>query len=190
MLISLGLLLVAAKASVSDPSSSTLVTIAVVTGVIAMAVGALLIYKSLRANAEAEALRVLSMSNVDEMSGIEFEEFVSELLHAQGYTIRLTPINDFGVDIIARRDGESTAIQTKRYAKPVGLGAVQQVYAGMAQHRCTQCMVVTNSQYTSGAIRLAEVNHCRLVNRDELARWMATLDSTPRRDTPQQMNPL
>lgn len=112
------------------------------------------------------------MSDVDGLSGLEFEQYVSELLFVQGYAVQLTPINDFGVDVIARKDGVCIAVQTKRYSKPVGLRAVQEVCGGMAQHRCTQTMVVTSNYFTPKAQQLAKTNNCRLVDRDELARWV------------------
>ncbi|HEY4160988.1 MAG TPA: restriction endonuclease [Candidatus Saccharimonadales bacterium] len=114
------------------------------------------------------------MSDVDNLSGLEFEDYVSGLLSAQGYVVRLTPINDFGVDVIALRDNIRTAVQTKRYSKPVGLRAVQEVCGGMVQHHCTRTMVVTSNYFTPKAKQLAKTNGCRLVDRDELARWVSS----------------
>jgi restriction system protein len=187
ILIALGLIVVALTASESN--SLVLVIFTIVIVIVAAIATWIFVYKSLAANAKNKTLLALSMSDVDDMSGLEFERYIGELLRTQGYKVRFTPVNDFGVDVIATKDAVSIAIQTKRYSKSVGLRAVQEAYTGMAQHHCTESMVVTNNRFTSQAIRLAKVNRCKLVDRDELARWAATLDSTPRWDVPQRIDP-
>jgi restriction system protein len=185
-LVVLGLIVVALVAPTPDSPVFVIFTLVIA---IAVAIAIVLfVYKSFAVNAENKALLALSMSDVDDMSGSEFEQYVGELLRTQGFQIRFTPINDFGVDVIARKNGVSIAVQTKRYSKPVGLRAIQEAYAGMAQHHCTESMVVTNNRFTSQAVRLAEVNHCKLVDRNELARWATVLDSTPRWDAPKRMS--
>ena len=47
-----------------------------------------------------------SMLAVDAMTGLEFERYVAALLKRQGFTrIKLTERYDWGVDIIAHKDG-------------------------------------------------------------------------------------
>ena len=67
----------------------------------------------------------------DDMDGFEFEELTCDILVANGFEIAESTQNsgDFGVDVIAQRDGIIYAIQCKRYNGPVGIDAVQQVYA-------------------------------------------------------------
>jgi restriction system protein len=177
-LVVLGLIVVALVAP--TPASSVFVIFTVVIAIAVVIAIGVFVCRSFVANAEDKVLLALSMSDVDNMSGLEFEQYVGELLRTQGFKIKLTPINDFGVDVIARKNGVLIAVQTKRYSKPVGLRAVQEAYTGMAQHHCTESMVVTNNRFTSQAVRLAEVNHCKLIDRNELAHWATMLDSTPR----------
>ena len=108
---------------------------------------------------------------VDEMAGVDFEHYVAAVLRGVGYTVEVTKASgDFGVDLIATKDGVRTAVQCKRQARAVNGSAVQQVVAGAAVHDCTATMVVTNHRYTPAAERLAEVHGCLLVDRVRLAR--------------------
>lgn len=116
-------------------------------------------------------IHLASLAEVDVMNGLEFEEYVAELLDRHGYrNISLTEPIDYGVDIIAERNGERWGVQTKRYAGPVSEYAVKQVVAGLKVYRCDRAMVITNSVYTSRAIKLAKSNQCVLVGRVELGR--------------------
>lgn len=108
---------------------------------------------------------------VDAMGGVEFEHYVAAVLRGRGYEIEFTrATGDFGVDLIATRDGERTAVQCKRAARAVNGAAIQQVVAGAAVHDCTATMVVSNHRYTRAAEQLAEVHGCVLVDRTRLAR--------------------
>ena len=75
---------------------------------------------------------------------------------------------DFGVDVLAYRDGISFAIQCKRYNYDVGIEAVQQVYAGRAFYECHVAMVLTNQYFTPAARKLADKIGVVLWDRDML----------------------
>ena len=78
------------------------------------------------------------MTAIDGMSGVEFEGYVAARLRRAGWQVRLTPaVGDYGVDLIAEKDGQSVAIQCKRHSKSVGVAAVQQVVSGALHHGCT-----------------------------------------------------
>jgi restriction system protein len=109
------------------------------------------------------------MTEIDTMSGLEFEKYVAALLKQQGYTnIKLTEKFDYGVDIIAHKDGVRWGIQTKRYSGLCKKAAVEQVVAGLKYYHCNKAMVVTNSTYSKQAKILAAVNECVLVDRRAL----------------------
>src|SRR5438270_2401141 len=77
------------------------------------------------------------MAAIDDMSGGEFEEFVAAQLRTSGWGVASTAsTGDYGVDLIAKKNGTCMAVQCKRLAKDVGVAAVQQVVAGALQHRC------------------------------------------------------
>jgi restriction system protein len=112
------------------------------------------------------------MAAIDQMSGVEFEEFVAAQLRTVGWSVtRTASTGDYGVDLIAKRNGACMAVQCKRQAKAVGVAAVQQVVAGALQHRCNQTVVVSNRGFTKAARQLATTHCCRLVGREQVQIW-------------------
>lgn len=91
------------------------------------------------------------------MDGHDFEYFVAEIFSKNGFSnvIVTRGSGDFGVDVVAEKEGERYAIQCKRYSSPLGLAPIQEVYAGMPYYQCTKGMVVTNSSFTAAACELA-----------------------------------
>lgn len=158
--------------------------LAAVTGVLALVWGwrAVLAWLDHRRRARLDALyRSSGQAAVDAMTGVEFERYVAAVLRGVGYDVGITrATGDFGVDLIAVRDGVRVAVQCKRQARPVSGSAVQQVVAGAAVHDCTATMVVSNHRYTRAAQHLADVHGCTLVDRVKLAR----LARAPRRQVP------
>ena len=125
-----------------------------------------------RHEARRDALyRASGQAAVDAMDGVDFEHYVAAVLRGAGFTVEVTrATGDFGVDLIAARDGVRTAVQCKRQSRAVSGAAIQQVVAGAAVHDCTATMVVTNHSYTRAATQLAEVHGCVLVDRVRLGR--------------------
>lgn len=118
-------------------------------------------------------VRALEIADVDNMAGISFEHYVQKLLTHQGYTAKVTQAsNDLGTDIIAERDGIKYSIQVKRQEKPVSRRAISDALGGRDYYCCDRAMVITNSHFTEGAIKMASSTKCVLVNREILARWI------------------
>lgn len=141
---------------------------------IILAVGlAALTFAFYLADKRRQALRLLDMAHVDIMTGLEFERWCGEQLRQRGYKVTFTPINDYGVDIVARRDGVRTAVQVKRYKRALDQKPVREAVAGMLQYKCTRSMVITNSYFTAAAKVLAHTNNCELIDREKLAQWLA-----------------
>lgn len=118
---------------------------------------------------KASCKRALKGVNFNNMSGLEFEEFTTNLYEAMGYTATKTKASgDFGADVILQKRGEITVVQCKRYNGPVGLEAVQQVVAARAIYKAKNMIVITNSTYTKAAQTLAQANKVQLIDGDEL----------------------
>jgi restriction system protein len=114
-----------------------------------------------------------SMTAIDGMSGVEFEGYVAARLRRAGWQVRFTPaVGDYGVDLIAEKDGQSVAIQCKRHGKSVGVAAVQQVVSGALHHGCTRSLVVSNQEFTTAARQLAYTHRCQLIGRRALQAWV------------------
>lgn len=113
------------------------------------------------------------MTAIDGMSGVEFEGYVAARLRRAGWQVRFTPaVGDYGVDLIAEKDGQSVAIQCKRLGKSVGVAAVQQVVSGALHHGCTRSLVVSNQEFTTAARQLAYTHRCQLIGRRALQAWV------------------
>ena len=88
--------------------------------------------------------------------GFAFEEFVCGVLIQNGYKAETTvKSGDFGVDVIAEKDGIRYAVQCKLSANPVSLKAVQEVYAAMAHYKCNIGIVAATNTFTKSAEELA-----------------------------------
>jgi len=136
---------------------------------IAVIVGLVIITKlCIRLNKSRRLYRS-DKAHIDNMTGLEFEKYVANLLRIKGYrNVRLTEKYDLGVDIIATRDGITWGIQVKRYSGLVKADAVRQVVTALRKYNCDRAMVVTNSTYSKTAQELARYNDCVLVDKDIL----------------------
>lgn len=111
------------------------------------------------------------LTQVDTMDGLEFEKYIANVLKHQSYTnIKLTEKYDYGIDIIAVKDGIRWGIQVKRYSGLVKANAIRQVVTGLSFYNCDRAMVITNSVFSKVAVKLANSNDCILIDRSGLAR--------------------
>lgn len=110
--------------------------------------------------------RFAQRKNIDVMNGLEFEHYCAGLLRKNCFhNVSLTEKYDFGVDIIAEKDGKRWGIQAKRYSGLVKADAVRQAVTGLKLYDCDRVMVITNSAYSIVAQRLATGNDCVRVDR-------------------------
>jgi len=96
-------------------------------------------------------------SDIDLMEGHDFEYFCAGLLKKNGFLdVEVTKgSGDYGIDILAEKDGISYAIQCKCYGVPVGVKAVQEAYAGRDYYDCMVGAVLTNQYFTTPAVEAA-----------------------------------
>lgn len=92
------------------------------------------------------------------LDGHQFEYFCAELLKGNGFTnVKVTQgSGDQGVDILAIKEGVRYAVQCKNYSSSLGNTPIQEVNAGKQLYNCHVGVVMTNSTFTQGAIKLAE----------------------------------
>jgi len=125
-------------------------------------------FKEQHKRKKTENLRAVDCSN---MTGVEFEAHVSRILSQRGFTdIRFTPAtNDQGADLLAKKDGRTIVVQTKRYSCPVGNSAVQEAISALKFYSGDEGWVVTNSTFTYSAKQLAQRAGIRLIDGHEFA---------------------
>jgi len=96
---------------------------------------------------------------VESMSGIDYEDYCARILQEAGWEVEATVASgDQGVDLIAMIEDIRVCIQCKRYSKPVGNKAVQEIVAGMTHWNGTHAVVVSNAGFTKAAQKLAKIN--------------------------------
>lgn len=115
------------------------------------------------------SLLIDQIYEIDLMDGVQFENYLALLFHSRGYSVLPTKISgDFGADLILKKSGKCIVVQAKRYSKPVGLKAVQEVNSAIKVYKAHEAWVVTNNEFTKSAITLARANDIRLIGRKEL----------------------
>ena len=107
---------------------------------------------------------------LDEMEGLDFEYYCAELLRNRGFIEgEVTKSSgDYGIDILAEKEGVTYAIQCKRYNGPVGVKAVQEAYAGRDFYDRMVGCVLTNQYFTQPAVDAAQKLKILLWDRDYL----------------------
>jgi hypothetical protein len=106
----------------------------------------------------------------------EFEHFVGELWESQGWETEVSQgSNDMGVDVVATKENglmdQKAVIQAKRYSdgNKVGRPKIQQYYTLKEQDTdADAAVVVTTSEFTSGAEDWASEHNVKLVDADDL----------------------
>ncbi len=95
---------------------------------------------------------------MDELEGHEFEYYCADLLKKQGFLdVEVTKgSGDFGADILAEKDGVTYAFQCKCYDKPIGVHAIEEIYAGRDYYDRMVGVVMTNQYFTAPAVKMAE----------------------------------
>ena len=75
---------------------------------------------------------------------------------------------DQGVDVLALKNNKTMAVQCKRFAKPVGNKAVQEIVAGKAHYKADGAVVIAPNGFTNSAKKLAESNNVFLIHHSEI----------------------
>ena len=94
----------------------------------------------------------------DELEGHEFEYYCAEVLRKKGFIdVEVTKgSGDYGVDILAEKEGVTYAIQCKCYTAPIGVKAIQEAYAGRDYYDRMVGAVLTNQYFTTPAVEAAK----------------------------------
>ena len=110
----------------------------------------------------------------DSMDGAEFERYCAYLLEKNGFhNVRVTKTSgDHGIDVLAKRNNYTYAIQCKRFSSKVGNRAVQEAFTGRALYNANIAVVLTNNFFTDQAIEDARALGVQLWDRYDLIRMI------------------
>lgn len=134
-------------------------------GVLAVTV-AVVAWNRRRARTAAYRAALLECGARDPMqlSAIEFEDFCALLLGRHGWQVQTTKTTgDYGADILATRGGVSMVVQCKRYAKAVGVSAVQEAHAALSFYGAQRSAVMATRGFTRAAQSLASSTGTALI---------------------------
>ena len=122
----------------------------------------------------------VDIDSVDMLDTPAFKRLVADMLKKNGYTrVRQADADNFGVDIVAVKDGQTVAFRCKCYKRRVGVQTVQEVLGGLQRYRAVSGVVVTNSFFTNDAKQLADRQSVALWDRSVLIRMLGS-DSKPK----------
>lgn len=116
----------------------------------------------------------INEKKLDNLTGLEFEILISKILKKSGYRhVTLTKSsNDYGIDILAKKNHLTYGFQCKRYQKNIGVEAISQTKAGQSYYQLDCVAVITNSYFTSQAVTLAQCNDIMLIDRLQLLKMI------------------
>ncbi|MFL6077231.1 MAG: restriction endonuclease [Mycobacteriales bacterium] len=120
--------------------------------------------------------RAVSVYDLDELTGTEFERWVVGLFQRDGHEAHpVGGAGDGGVDIVATVNGRRLAVQCKRYSPDRKLPpkVVRELLGSAALIRADGSVLVTTSGLTTQATRHAIDAGVVVVDRNVLARWVA-----------------
>lgn len=140
--------------------STIQIAVVIIAGIVFVITVSVVLCRQFRKNARAHAL--------DNMEGLEFEYYCADLLAANGFIeVEVTKSSgDYGIDILAEKDGVTYAIQCKRYTGLVGVKAVQEAYAGRDFYDRMVGAVMTNQYFTKPAAEAARKLKILMWDRD------------------------
>ena len=117
----------------------------------------------------------IDFSEINNLSGIAFENLLIDKFLELGFTVKPTPkTGDFGADIVVENsEGSVIIIQCKRFKSKVNLKAVQEVVGALGHYSGDIGIVITNNLFLNSAITLAKSHDIELWNGDNLVSLLA-----------------
>ena len=101
---------------------------------------------------------------INNLDGFEFEAFTKILLEKNNFkNVTVSKRSgDYGIDVLALKNGYLYTIQCKRYNHQVGIKAVQEANSGCTYYHGDIPVVFTNSTFSKAAISLAKSTEVEL----------------------------
>ena len=145
------------------------------------------LFRSFRSRTLLKSVTTAGGNTLLSISWREFELLVGEALRRRGFNVQDTGGRgpDGGIDLLARKDGETYLVQCKQWrAVQVGVPVVRELYGAMAAEGAVGGFVVTSGTFTRQARDFASGRNLQLVDGDVLRRWIAeTSKPNPRPTT-------
>lgn len=116
-----------------------------------------------------EKISIYNISQLDSISGADFEILLKDIFENLGYSCKLTKkSHDFGADLIIEKGNKKAIVQAKCYNKTVGVKAIQEIVSAKNHYNVYDTIVATNNRFSKEATILATENNVLLIDRDVL----------------------
>ena len=126
---------------------------------------------------DKDKIAVFNMTQLDSISGKDFELFLKQLFEKLGYDVKTTKAShDYGADLIISKNGKNSIVQAKCYSKTVGIKAVQEIVSAKRHYVVDDAIVATNNYFSKDAEVLAVENGVKLIDRTVIEKMIAKYD--------------
>jgi hypothetical protein len=103
------------------------------------------------------------------LRGVEFEKSLARLYSDLGYAVEITKgSGDEGVDLFLRKDEKVIVVQCKGHGKPIGVGAIRDLYGAMIHFEANSAVLACPSGFTVGVIKFASDKLIQLISATEI----------------------
>ncbi len=132
----------------------------------------------------------MEIKDIINLSPNDFEMLISNLVEEQGYKVnRFAPGEDIGIDIVARDEEESIAIQVKKYInRKVNLSMVYHTYGAAAYYDCAKSIIATLGELTPKAMEAAKKLNVEVWDKNTLLTFIQSVDSIKTPTKSKQIN--
>ena len=122
---------------------------------------------------KSDSIDILNISQIDNLSGVEFENLLKQIFEKQGYKVSTTKkSHDYGADLVLEKNNRLSIVQAKCYSKNIGIKAIQEIIAAQKHYRADELFVATNRHFSKDAVILASEHDVRLIDRDVLTKFV------------------
>jgi restriction system protein len=140
--------------------------------VISLALLCIAVFSALRAWRNGRMLEgQTGLQSLRGLSWKRFEDLVAEIYRRQGYSVQETLGGgaDGGVDLVLRRNGETSLVQCKRWSgKPVPVQTVRELYGVLTDRRAASAKLIATTSFTQDAVAFARNKPIELIGANAL----------------------
>jgi restriction system protein len=133
------------------------------------------------------------IGSLRQMSWRQFEQLAGEAFRRQGYAIEETGLGgaDGGIDLILRRNGQTTLVQCKQWqSRQVGVKVVREMYGVLIDQQADSVKIIALGDYTADARQFAQGKPIELIHGGQLIATVRSLQTTRARTTELMDTPL
>ena len=103
------------------------------------------------------------------LKGVEFEKALERLYSDLDYSVHRTKASyDEGIDLILYKDSKKIIVQCKGHEKPIGVGAIRDLYGTMMHSRAESAVLACPVGFTDGVRKFAKGKPIELLAAKEL----------------------